>query len=1102
MRISDLSIGRQETLLLRLISGDPAGLQRWVGEHVRLTREVSGDVLISAGDATWSSTPLGRETERRLADVFEFGFHTLAALESSLDGNDGHTLAIQVHLFPDRYAVGSAIEIGADQKIIDTARRLAGGATPDVWLNEELVLRLDPEGEGGRSVLVASAGTRRHEIPDSFRVFGRTTAADLRRDADGKLVIERLVRRRGGEPERLFLLDGGFSIVDVEQARALQLREELSAVLGAQDSYVSLWVEYNEIEKAQTLAAARDLGWWRYSERHLAPDGAWSFRLEREEDVTQAQAAKDRGFMLECDMRPPPEIKGAADSTVLEDDAWLEVNRPRTFVGTPRLIDATARRVHVMGTEADDEPEPPASGVLFVSLLGDRVRLGRRNDAVDRLTSGRAPMARLVHLLEEKPIPLARVRKAQPLSKRALASFPHGPNDKQKQALAIAINTPDIALIQGPPGTGKTQTIAAIQTRLAELAEDGDALAGQILLTSTQHDAVENAAAKTRIFGLPPVKLGSRSGEQDARLSTHVAHWRHELQGRVRQTLVEMGESSAPLWTARRALDRLTIRYLQAPTGPEATASLLEEAADLADPFVPAAVASSLRALARTRRRGAAPADDHVGRAARGLRVDPVTFEDDGPRSARRLLRALSDSPLARDGDHELLLQAAEYEEAAPPPFLDQLAALRNRILDGLAVQSDDADEHFVNDDVMAALRSAQAALRDAAAERPEGVADVLHEFLHELEHDPEEVQNTVKHYAVALAATCQQADSGKVRWAKLDGGKGDVTFANVVVDEAARSNPLDLFIPMSMAERRLILVGDQNQLPHMLEPDVEKAISENEKGDEPHELKRSLFERLYDHVLRLEQADGVQRCVKLDTQYRMHPVLGDFVGNAFYAASGGLNSGRSPDDFHHDLPGYEGKVAAWINVPDHEGREQPGQSKSRRAEARRVATELRRLLDYDTLAQLSFGVITFYSRQEELIWQELAASGIAERREGDAGYAVRREYATAQDENGRLRPRIEIGTVDAFQGKEFDVVLLSAVRSNTLPATSEADIRRKYGHLTLPNRLCVAMSRQQRLLIVFGDDGMVTSPEAATHVPALHAFYALCRGEHGTTLS
>ena len=1099
MRIANLSVGRQETLLFRVLSGDHAKARERTGHDVRLVREPGGTLLVVAQEGTWTVSAHGRETNRRLSDVFDRGLHALHALLSVTESEEGPLLAVQTFLFPDRFALGTGIQIGADRKIIDEARRLAGASDPVAWLDEEFVVRLDLDEAGAPALLVASAGRQHATAPDSFRVFGRTATADLRRDAEGRLFIERLARRRGREPDRLFLLGGTFEVTDLDRTQAVELKHELDALLQAQDSYMSLWVEYNEIEKRQTLAAARDLGWWPYSECHLAPDGAWSFRLDRAEDALQVQAAKDRGLMVEADTRPPLELSDpSGTATPDDDDAWLYAEGPKTFIGTPRSVDVDSRRIYAAGTGAENEPDPPASGVLSVSLLGDRVRLSRRNEAVDRLTSGRAPMARLVHLLEQKPIPFARVHKTQALSKRALALFPHGPNDRQKQAIDVAINTPDLALIQGPPGTGKTQTIAAIQARLAELAEEGDPLAGQILLTSTQHDAVENAAAKTRIYGLPPVKLGSRSGEPEARLSTHVAHWRHELQSRVRLTIEAMGASATPLWAARRELDRLTVRYLKAPTGPESTASLLDDAADIVGPFVPAATGSALRTLARSLRRRPAPAGDAVGRAARGLRVDPVTFEDDGPRTARRLLRALADTSLGTDEDRNLLAQAAEYAGAGAPPFLSRLAELRDRLLDRLADQADDADEHLASADVIAALASAQDALRQATAERPEGVADVLHEFLHELDHDPQEVQDTVKQYAVTLAATCQQAASGKVRWTKLPDGKGDVTFANVVVDEAARSNPLDLFIPMSMAERRLILVGDQNQLPHMLEPDVERAIGEAQDDGEPHELKRSLFERLYDHVLHLEQSDGIQRCVMLDTQYRMHPVLGDFVGGAFYASAGGLNSGRAPSDFHHDLPGYEGKVAAWLDVPPHEGREHPGQSKSRLAEARRLAAELRRLLDHDTLGELSFGVITFYSRQEDLLWQELAAVGIAERRDGDTGYVIRPAYATAQSSDGRLRSRIEIGTVDAFQGKEFDVVLLSAVRSNALPATNESEVRRKYGHLTLPNRLCVAMSRQQRLLIVIADASMVSTEEAATHVPALHAYHALCRGEYG----
>ena len=99
----------------------------------------------------------------------------------------------------------------------------------------------------------------------------------------------------------------------------------------------------------------------------------------------------------------------------------------------------------------------------------------------------------------------------------------------------------------------------------------------------------------------------------------------------------------------------------------------------------------------------------------------------------------------------------------------------------------------------------------------------------------------------------------------------------------------------------------------------------------------------------------------------------------------------------------------------------------------------------------------------------------------------------------------MRIGTVDAFQGKEFDVVLLSTVRSNELrlEATNDADdaayekaASRKYGHLRVDNRLNVAMSRQRRILIAVGDRAMFVGDAAARAVPEMSAFVELCDSE------
>jgi superfamily I DNA and/or RNA helicase len=85
----------------------------------------------------------------------------------------------------------------------------------------------------------------------------------------------------------------------------------------------------------------------------------------------------------------------------------------------------------------------------------------------------------------------------------------------------------------------------------------------------------------------------------------------------------------------------------------------------------------------------------------------------------------------------------------------------------------------------------------------------------------------------------------------------------------------------------------------------------------------------------------------------------------------------------------------------------------------------------------VSIGVLAAYADQRDLIRRLTAAEGILD----------------------RTRP--EIDTIDAFEGREKDVVILSLVRSNR---------RREIGFLGLEQRLNVAISRARRLLVLVGD--------------------------------
>ena len=145
--------------------------------------------------------------------------------------------------------------------------------------------------------------------------------------------------------------------------------------------------------------------------------------------------------------------------------------------------------------------------------------------------------------------------------------------------------------------------------------------------------------------------------------------------------------------------------------------------------------------------------------------------------------------------------------------------------------------------------------------------------------------------------------------------------------------------------------------------------------------------------------------------------------------------------------------------------------------------------------ANLNFGVISFYKKQRDEIMKALVQYGLAVEIGDDFDIAPDYKKLNIKN-NGSMESleRLRVGTVDAFQGKEFDVVFLSMVRSNHYSDNSSKERQKKYGHLMSHNRLCVSMSRQKKILIVVGDSGMLTASNAQEAIGPLVEFYTLCR--------
>ena len=253
----------------------------------------------------------------------------------------------------------------------------------------------------------------------------------------------------------------------------------------------------------------------------------------------------------------------------------------------------------------------------------------------------------------------------------------------------------------------------------------------------------------------------------------------------------------------------------------------------------------------------------------------------------------------------------------------------------------------------------------------------------------------------------------------------GDRTFDLVVMDEACQCTEPAMW-PAVLRADRLILAGDHCQLP----PTVVSAEAARQG------LGRSLMERLV-------QEHGQPIFRRLTVQYRMHEAIMGFSSQQFYA--GELIADVSVRD--HWLPDLSGVTEDDVTSPilefwDTAGAgwdeelEPDGLSKRNPKEANWVVMQVRKLLD-SGVAPDQIAVIAPYAAQVRLIRNRMQLSAI------------------------------EIDTVDGFQGREKEVVIVSLVRSNP-----EGEI----GFLADTRRTNVALTRAKRALRVIGDSATLAN--------------------------
>jgi hypothetical protein len=295
---------------------------------------------------------------------------------------------------------------------------------------------------------------------------------------------------------------------------------------------------------------------------------------------------------------------------------------------------------------------------------------------------------------------------------------------------------------------------------------------------------------------------------------------------------------------------------------------------------------------------------------------------------------------------------------------------------------------------------------------------------------------------------------------------KGITNIGSVVIDEAAAATEPQLYIPLvNMKPKRLMIIGDPNQLPAT----VMSKIAER------YGLNKSLLERLMFECNR--------PFTMLNEQYRMLKEISWFPLKAFYGKNivdgpnvkmyacfdfsckivSPCHSLVSPHISYYRLSYNSpatvmgGQPYAFVHVDGEEERHASGSHKNveeaKRVvellfELRHVASKSRADNKWSSVDRVR--VITFYQAQVDLISKLLRKQGLK---------------------------NVVVSTVDSSQGSESDVVIISFVRTGK---------RASVGFLADNRRLNVALTRAKHQLIVVGNANALAKVSGAPTIQAL----------------
>ncbi|NWV54153.1 SETX helicase, partial [Daphoenositta chrysoptera] len=262
--------------------------------------------------------------------------------------------------------------------------------------------------------------------------------------------------------------------------------------------------------------------------------------------------------------------------------------------------------------------------------------------------------------------------------------------------------------------------------------------------------------------------------------------------------------------------------------------------------------------------------------------------------------------------------------------------------------------------------------------------------------------------------------------------------FSCVIVDEVGQSCEVETLIPLIHRCNKLVLVGDPKQLP----PTV-KSVKAQQYG-----YDQSLMARLQRHLEEQVQRNVLRSLpvVQLTVQYRMHPDICLFPSNYVYGRA--LKTAKAIEE---NRCSSEWPFQPYLIFDVADGREErDNDSYSNPREVKLVMELIRTIKEKrKDLGLRRIGIITPYSAQKKKIQEQL-------------------------DSVFKNNSPGEVDTVDAFQGREKDCIIVSCVRASSSEGSAVAYVQASstkgsIGFLASLQRLNVTITRARFSLFILG---------------------------------